>query len=250
MKNTPTSTTLGAHPTTEADVLAFPNPDVEVNRVIAEHQDAQTAWAYGGVDLAREVRAIRSWARDLVDQFFASHCAPGFLFRFEREGSRVLGHYVPGRNDVGLQWEISINPRHLTTRSERQTAAVLLHELLHWFEESVRPPRRSAHGYHSAWFRKFAQEWGIPCTRYGAELGIVAPSPFSAWADEHGLRDDVSSAISPGALPPDEPHSKRVPWVCACPPGERVTAQVPRASELRAHCDRCGAAFHRKGEAR
>lgn len=76
MKHTPTSTTLGAHSATAADVLVFPNPDVEVNRVIAEHQDAQTAWAYGGVDLAQEVRTIRSWARDLVDQFFASRRAP------------------------------------------------------------------------------------------------------------------------------------------------------------------------------
>jgi hypothetical protein len=243
------SVALGALPNIdEATLLVFPDVDNTISRAIAGHQDALTDWSYGPVDLADEVRKIRSWSRDLLHAFFPSRCAPQFVFRFEREGPRVLGHYVPGRNDAGLRWEISINPRHLCTRSERQVAAVLLHELLHSFEEAVRPPRRTANGYRSAWFRSFAEELGIPCTRYGAELGIITPSRFTSWADERGLREDATSEIQAAALVVDEPLSKRVPWVCACPPAVLVTVQVPRGSELLARCERCDELFKRKAK--
>ncbi len=243
-------TALGALSNTDAvaSVLVFPVADNAANQGIADHQDALTDWTYGPLDLAEEVRKIRRWSRDLLERFFPSRCAPEFVFCFEREGPRVLGHYIPGRNDAGLRWEISINPRHLSTRSERQVAAVLLHELLHAYEEAVRPPRRTANGYHWAWFRSFAEELGIPCTRYGGELGINTPSRFTAWADERGLREDVSSEIQADALAVDEPLSKRVPWICACPAGVLVTVQVPHGSELVARCERCGDLFTRKAQ--
>jgi len=246
--------TLGALPNAGADVLVFPDGDDVANRVIAVYQDALTDWRYGPFDLAAWVRSLRSWLLSLFACFFPLAFGgkrvgrPEFLFRFEREGARVLGHYVLGRNDAGLRREISINPRHLRTRSERQVAAVLLHELLHWFEETIRGAQccASRNGYHSAWFRRFAADFGIPCTKYGAELGIVTPSRFSTWAEEQGLRDDIPQLT---AAPSPEPTvSKRVPWICACPAGALVTVQVPRGSELRARCECCGELFRRKAE--
>lgn len=237
-------TALGAHP--HGTILRFPDDDDATNRAVADHQDTRTDWTYGSLDLATEVGKLRSWAHDLLDQFFSAQRAPEFLFRFEREGWRVLGHYRPGRNDTGLRWEISVNPQHLTDRSEQQTAAVLLHELLHWYEESVRQPRAKRNGYHSAWFRSFADDFGIPCTRYGAELGIVSPSRFTAWADERGLQADITSHVAASAISRDEALPKRVPWVCECPSGTLITVQVPRGSDLRAHCDGCHAPFQRK----
>jgi hypothetical protein len=242
---------LGALPNAETNVLLFPDTDDATNRAVADHQDGLTDWSHGPFDLSRLVRLLRSWSRDLLEHFFPPMFGskrvrpPEFLFRFEREAARVLGHYVPGRNDVGLRWEISTNPRHLATRSERQIAAVLLHELLHWFEEAVATPPHTVNGYHSAWFRRFATDFGIPCTRYGAERGIVTPSRFSAWADASGLLGD------PLTLPIDDapdpaPVGKRVPWVCSCSIGELVTVQVPRGSELLARCERCGDVFKRK----
>ena len=237
---------LGAHPNSGCgELVQFPAPHDAPNDVIAAYQDALTDWSYGPLDLASSVRTIRAWSHSLVGRFFPSVRAPEFLLRFERESARVLGHYVPGRNDAGLRWEISINPRHLGVRSERETAAVLLHELLHWYEELTRPAQRSRNGYHSAFFRGFAERVGIPCTRYGAESGIVSPSPFASWADEHGLRADGTPVALP-PLPPDV--TKRVSWVCECPAGIVVTVQVPRGSELRAHCDACRAPFRRKGD--
>jgi hypothetical protein len=252
---------LGAHPNDSAgDVLVFPATDEATNRLVAHYQDGLADWTFGALDLSQLVRKVRSWSADLLDRFIPSEVGgrpvpcPEFLFRFEREGTRVLGHYVPGRNDTGLRCEISVNPVHLSARSERQIAAVILHEQLHWLEETVRVTPRSAaaNGYHSAWFRHFAESLGIPCTRYGAELGIVTPSRFSTWADERGLSDEACAPQTEDGsnhdpfAPVERPVGKRVPWVCSCPTGDLVTVQVPRGSELQARCERCGDLFKRK----
>lgn len=243
---------VGAHPNTEDDgarVVTFSDRDTRPNVVLAQHQHALPDWTYGAFDLAAFAQRLRSWSSSLVSEFFPNVSAPEFLFRFEQERPRVLGHYVPGRNDLGLRWEISINPRHLG-RPEGEIAAVLLHEVLHWCEEATSTPPRSRNGYHSGWFRTRAAGFGIPCTRYGASLGIAVPSRFSRWAAAHNL--DLHHVTRSEVLDPtiQDPRAvpKRVAWVCACPPGELVIVQVARASELRAHCDRCGAPFQRKGE--
>jgi hypothetical protein len=249
------SEALGALPNTGANVLVFPDVDRDINVAVGSHQDAQTDWKYGPVDLSAQVRKLRVWSLELWGRFLPREFGgkvvrcPKIFFRFECECPRVLGHYVPGRNDTGLRWEISINPVHLGTRSERAVAAVLLHELLHLFEDAVGIAPRSPNGYHSSWFRRSARNLGIPCTRYGAELGIVTPSRFTAWADERGLQDGAVLDIpEPEAAAPDPivALGKRVAWVCSCPVGVRVTVQVPRGSALLARCERCGELFERK----
>lgn len=247
-------TMVGAHSNTEresaaARVVAFPDRDTRPNVVLAQHQDALPDWTYGAVDLAMFAQRLRCWSSSLISEFLPNVTAPEFLFRFEQERSRVLGHYVPGRNDLGLRWEISINPRHLG-RPAGEIAAVLLHEVLHWYEEATSNPPRSRNGYHSGWFRTRAAAFGIPCTRYGASMGVVVPSRFSRWAAAHklDLHHVTRSEVPDATVHDPRPAPKRVAWVCACPPGELVTVQVARGSELRAHCDRCNNAFQRKGE--
>ena len=107
---------------------------------------------------------------------------------------------------------------------------------------------RSANNYHSAWFRMKAEEFGIPCSRYGADLGIISPSPFMEWALENGIVGDpfqcdpmvsIDRAIS-------QKKSKRVVWRCNCPEGKRVSVLVPYGSDLEARCLKCQGIFKRK----
>lgn len=251
MKNMPISKTLGAHP--HAADTPLPHVDDVPNRAVAEYQRTLTDWRAGEHDLADLVLKLRPWASSLLDRFVIEPVPrPEFLFRFRREEPIVLGHYVPHRNDIGLRWEISFNPLHVGRRSERQIAAVLMHELLHWLEGTIKPTQLNPNGYHSAWFRKRAQAIGIPCTKYGAELGILVPSPFTTWADERGLTGTPGAFRLPpttsGTTPsPSRRRSKRDAWTCACPTDARITVQVPRGSELLARCERCYELFKRKG---
>src|SRR5437867_2584099 len=113
----------GAHPTDTLEVIeggrvvSFPDADEAINRAIATFQDQlDEKWNYQSLPFGMLVRDVRAWSHDLWDRFMPKEWdgalinRPPLLFRFQREGDRVLGHYRRGRNDIGLRWEISINP--------------------------------------------------------------------------------------------------------------------------------------------
>jgi len=246
---------LGVHPnSTNAGTEASACPvasDEEINKLVAEYQDKLETWELGPIDLASHVRKVRDWGAELWSRFLPEVAGgkklgqPDILFCFHWDRPRRLGHYRPGRNALGLRWEISINPRHLSRRSEVEVAETVLHELLHCYEDLTDTAPRSRNNYHSAWFRETAERLGIPSSRYGASLGIVDPSPFMEWARERGLKHE---AVPPRPKDPvSAPQApKRVAWVCDCPPDKAVTVQVARGSELRARCEICGTAFKRR----
>ena len=148
-------------------------------------------------------------------------------------------------SETSIGQEISINPRHLVRRSEIEAAETVLHELLHCFEALAGTAPRSQNNYHSAWFRRTAEQLGIPCTRYGATLGIRDPSPFMEWARERGLKGRPAGSVETADLPPTS-APKRIAWVCSCPNEVAVAVRVASGSELRARCLRCGALFERR----
>lgn len=235
----------GAHPT-----------DAIVNDAVARLQPDLRDWRYGTVPLCDLATTFHDWSTDLWARFLPATwkavpiSMPVFLFCFEPESPRRLGHYRPGRNHIGLRWEINVNPRHLSWRTEAQVAAVVLHELLHCFEDLAGSAPRSRNGYHSAWFRRSAGELGIPCTKHGAELAMPADSPFARWSAERGLRWSETVTLSTvgvggEGMTPGRQSPKRVAWSCECPAATRVVVLVARATELRARCEACGALFHR-----
>ena len=246
---------LGAHTNatdTEAGkVINFRDSDEAINRTIARFQDGLSDWNYRSVGLANLVRDVRDWARDLWPRFVSADWdgklikQPPILLRFQWESPRVLGHYQPGRNDLGFRWEISINPRHAVRGSEIDVAETVLHELLHCFEDLAGTAPRSPNNYHSIFFRNKADEFGIPCTPYGASLGIREGSPFAHWARERGLTGQPAARIEVEDIPPAR-AVKRTAWICACPRDIAVTVHVPRGSDLQARCERCRARFERK----
>lgn len=237
----------------ETDVVAIQYTDEVINRAIGELQD-RTGWHYGPIDLAAVVRDFRDWSHSLWTLFLPRHWngvaieQPPILFCFEDEGARTLGHYQPGRNDSGLRWEISINPRHIIQRPETQLAETILHELFHCFEDVTGIAPQSRNGYHSAFLRKSLNQIGIPCTRYGATLGIRVDSPFTDWAREQGLEGRPAVSIETIAALPPVRKRKRATWTCSCPSEIGVAVQVATASELRARCLTCGEMFKRRPE--
>lgn len=236
---------LGCAPNTE------PEPrDDELNAAISSFQAELTDWKLADLSLSGLARRLHSWADQLWTEFLPKDWKggavekPSFLFLFEWESPRVLGHYRPGRNATGCRWEISLNPANLTRLSEIEVASVALHELLHCFEDIAGSAPSSRNGYHSAWLRKIADQLGIPCTRFGCTCGIRPKSPFSDWANRHGLKGVPVLSIVPERAEPPSP--KRRAWVCNCPEGLVVTVHVASGSKLRARCEVCGDIFYPK----
>jgi len=231
--------------------------DEAINLSIARLQDVAPDWKSGSLDLSTWARTIRDWVDDLWPTFIPPRFGdrpiqpPRLLLSFRRERACVLGHYRPGRNDAGLRFEVSVNPRHLAERPKADVAATVLHELLHSFEDLAGTARLHRNNYHSAWFRQTASTIGIPCSRYGADLGIRPGGPFSAWVarqrletdGERRVQADVSDQAAQGARP------KRIVWTCACRKAVAVSLLVVRGADLSARCERCGERFRRRDAA-
>jgi len=243
---------VGVHPIDNGDDSVRPCGDDAMNRDLAAYQDHLNDWHYGGADLAQAVTKIRNWSAELWPRFVPAEwkgqavVQPQILFRFYRDGTAVLGHYHRGRNDAGLRWEVSINPRHLQHRSEAQVASTVLHELLHCFEDITGTMPKSRNNYHSAWFRRHAKFLGIPCTTYGHDLGIADPSPFAVWAHERGLSFESEMLATASAVNEVHVRPKRAAWICDCPQDQLVVVLVAAGAELRARCGRCGAEYRRR----
>lgn len=251
---------MGAHPKGAAAALAgamptlFPWTDAGINAALAAYQDQLPDWRLGPIDLAEVVGRLRAWVHDLWDTFIPGSwkgkeiVRPPILLKLEAERPRRLGHYCPGRNDLGMRWEISINPRHLDRETEVQLAATALHENTHCFEDLAGVAPRSRNGYHSALFRRLVEEWGIPSTPYGARLGIREDSPFMQWARDRGLSGDPMVVLEPDS---ESPELRRLPkrrsWTCSCPASERVQVLVARGTTLEARCERCRERFEAEG---
>jgi hypothetical protein len=235
-----------------------PNADQSLIAAITVHQKRLRDWTLKttsgkAFDLAACARTVSAWVDNLRTEVIPETWPrgaviehPRILLTFAVLRLDVLGHYRPQRNQHGLLWEVGLNPRAMTRRADAETAAVLLHELLHVCEHVAGEPPAGRRGYHSSQFRGLAEQLGIPCSKHGREQGILSDSPFSRWAKRHNLSlggcsflRDASHDEGRGA--PDAP--KRVAWVCDC--GFRVW--VPRAQILNARCITCESTFRRKG---
>jgi hypothetical protein len=238
--------------------------DAGIAADLARFQAELDGWEGGGVDLSECSALLQRWGNELWNELLPSHfngelvSKPELVFTFDRQGARVLGHYRSGRNGIGLLHEVGVNARHLGQLRPDELAAVLLHELVHCFEDTVgAAPRADKKNYHSVWFRRTADRLGIPCTTHGAARGIVVDSPFGSWCVTQGLASapvwgakrgaekGAENAASSGVAAGASPRAKRVPWTCGCAPKGGVQVLVARASVLKAHCDQCGEPFVR-----
>lgn len=104
---------------------------------------------------------------------------------------------------------------------------------------------RSRNNYHTAAFRNYADSVGIPCSVYGAEQGIRAPSPFLNWARQNGLKEDGTVGLILEGSSSSVAKQKRAVWKCKCPSNAAVSVMVASGSELEARCERCRELFEK-----
>lgn len=153
---------------------------------------------------------------------------PPVILNFSRHAG-ALGFFAPERWENGKErtHEISINPAFLLTRSPREVASTLVHEMTHHWQKEFGKPSRG--GYHN-------REWAAEMKR----VGLHPSSTAAPGGDEVGQR--VSHYIVEGG-PFDVafqkmPEACTLPWRCAAEPG---TARAKTRKNKRKYtCPACG----------
>jgi hypothetical protein len=160
---------------------------------------------------------------------FAGYLRPVIL-TFSR-AANSLGFFAPLRWEHGEQTthEISLNPAYLKTRSPRDVASTLVHEMVHlWQQEHGTPGKR---GYHN-------EEWA----RKMEEIGLASSSTAAPGGKRVGYRmshyivEGAPSARAFEAMPPE----CLLPWTSWERGGRDATKPRP-ISKLKYRCPSCAA---------
>ena len=222
--------------------LNFKNnvPHDPVNILIRSHETQIKDW-----DLRKSAQELYSWFDRFNREFFDSRLGIAVL-SFDVSRISTLGHYVPGRNGIGIEHNINLNSRHLN-RPKWCLLRTLLHEMLHQYQESLNQEIKIHHGnYHNKAFQAKAESLGIPCDSGGGSIDPPT-DPFVAFLKLHGVDVKVQS------LPIRRIGiSKLKKFSCQCIPP--INVRVADVSRFSAKCDHCGKNFeaadggHRKAQ--
>jgi hypothetical protein len=217
-----------------ADLIEEP-----INLALREHQKSAQDWRYQTL-----LAELHTWAERFCFGFRLETPVPAVMAECLR--GRVLGHFRPCRNALGLNFEIAIDECHATTEQFWKPLGTLLHELLHlWQHVHGTPPKSFAFNYHNTQYREKASTLGLIVDRWGHTCYVPEKSPFFDLLNEYG--------VTPPTLPPVEKQlpqigrlgsSKLKLWECGCP--VRVRVAVPN---FRARCLVCSCLFVKKDPA-
>ena len=200
--------------------------DEPINQVARKHEETVQDWDYAEIG-----RTLYRW-NDLFNIRFFNSELPTPLLSFRRVGTRVHGHYVPGRNEIGAKQNVNINPLHLANLLA-DVLETLAHELTHiWQANYGKPGRRN---YHNRQCREKMTEIGIPCNKWGHSLGMT--DPFVSFLREHGVDANTRLEV-PLEESPQRSGGRLTKWCCGC-------TNVWAAVEVRARCEHCRGKFER-----
>ena len=108
--------------------LNVKNTETEpVNVLIRSHETQTEDW-----ELGKTAQDLYVWYDRFNKRFFDSKLGVAVL-SFEKSRITTLGHYVPGRNGIGVEHNINLNHRHLD-RPKWCLLRTLLHEMLHQYQ--------------------------------------------------------------------------------------------------------------------
>jgi hypothetical protein len=162
-------------------------------------------------------------------ELFAGSLRPVIL-NFSR-AANTLGFFAPERWEQAdaKTHEISLNPAHLATRSPRDVASTLVHEMVHcWQQEHGKP---SARGYHNKEWAAKMDEVGLVPSATGEPGG-----PRVGFKMTHYISDGGSFARAFERMPRDV----LLPWSSWEPEGGRRGTTTTK-SKLKYTCPLCGA---------
>ena len=202
-----------------------------INIAIMENEKDAHDWALN--DLASELY----WFVDFFNiAFFKGQPVPVPAISFERTNINNLGHYVLGRNSLGLLENININRVHLN-RPLYDILATLIHEMCHAWQKIYGTPSKS--WFHNKEFQFKMLELGIICDNKGCHLGLG--DPFVFMLKKHSISFtnmfdlDGFIKIPPKAKPKGKSKLKK--WTCGC---TNIRVAI---SDLEAKCLKCGNMF-------
>ncbi len=203
-----------------------------VNVQIRTHETQIKDW-----ELAEKAQELYLWYDLFNKEFFQSGLGVAVL-SFDTVRINTLGHYVIGRNGIGIEHNINLNFLHLD-RKKWQLLRTLLHEMLHQYQMSFELKDKIRQGnYHNRVFRNKAISLGIPCDFQGHN--IEPPTdPFVAFLKQHGVEVDLTCEVSEHELL-GIGRSTLDKFSCFCIPPINVRVADHRFS---AKCNHCGKDF-------
>ena len=204
-----------------------------INIAIMENEKAAHEWA-----LNFFACELYWWADFFNVAFFKDEPVPVSVISFERTKVTTLGHYVPGRNSLGILENININSAHLNPPLW-DILATLLHEMCHVWQKLHGRPSKS--WFHNKQFQLKMLSFGILINNKGCHLGVA--DPFVFLLRKHGVAFSHSTdaggviRMPPKAKPKGKSKLKK--WSCGCT-NVRVAVK-----DFEAKCPKCGSKFER-----
>ena len=200
--------------------------DLSINEMIKAHGTAVEDWPLQKLSVF-----LYQWA-DLFNRVFFEGKLATPVISFQKTNHKMLGHFVPGRNHLGLMWNININVVHLK-RPICWVLCTLLHEQLHeWQQEFGKP---SGNNYHNKEFREKSRALGIPSNDRGMTLELIPP--FTTLLDDSGITIEPETAKEPPKIGPGKGKSTLQKWSCGC-----TNIRVGKR-DFSATCNLCGNTF-------
>lgn len=191
---------------------------------LAKHQRTEPWFGHHTVVLLQE------WANVFTVEFKLD--IGDVSLRVDRLPVSRLGHYRTGHNGFGLKGEIALNTGYLSRLSKWEVLGVLLHELLHAWQDAHGTPGTSNH--HNWEFRHKALSLGLIVDARGV-TGFSDTSAFKDLLRHRGVE------VPEGEIPPRQRAkgmSKLKKWSCSC--GVNVRCARP---DFYAQCLECGQVF-------
>lgn len=202
-----------------------------INVAIKENEIHAKDW-----ELSELAQLLYEWVSIFNKNYFNEQPVPVPVISFEKTRITTFGHYVIGRNALGLKENINLNKIHLD-RPLWDILATLLHEMCHSWQAAYGTPSKS--WFHNKEFRTKIMSMGIKVDGRGYHLGIT--DPFISLMRDHGIEVNDSEApdgmisVQPTAKP--KGTSKLKKWSCGC---TNIRVAV---ADIEAVCLKCGNRF-------
>lgn len=206
----------------------------QINVAVRAHE-VSTEWHLK--DMAMELYRFF----ELFNIEYFSKRLPLPLLTFKKSRQNNLGHFLSGRNDIGAQYEINLNSKHIT-RPLILSLVTLLHEMCHLAQDSL-PGTYGEVGsgnHHGKQFIELTTKLGIPSTSRGVTEYVS--DIFIEFCVRNGApkidRKDIEKGLA--AIGKKKGNSKLKKWCCACDPVVNVRVAI---EDFSATCNVCHSKF-------
>lgn len=209
-----------------------------INEALKDHQLATaTSWR-----LHPSIQRLHYFFDVFNSTLFGDRPLPPAAISLDRTGRTRLGHYVPGRNGLGVCHNINVNLAWLDDLTLLEQLVVLAHEMVHERQDIYGKPS-STGWYHNKEWCQMATSIGIVSRPPRGQL-IRLTDPFLSLCRDCGIDDPLPDFERvEGRRLHGQGSSTLKKWSCQCNPPVNVRVAV---ADLDATCNRCGQRFRQQ----